>query len=456
MSTNGTGRLLIGTATILLAGAGLAAATPSPTRMAAETVPATRVIPVPTFQPRDLQQAGLPVGPGMKVYLVTIGQGDYVFEKFGHNAIWLYDETAGINAAYNYGTFDFDQPGYYRRLMRGDMQYWVEAYNGIDMINYYIRVNRSVWVQELNLPEASKQELRAILEDNARDENKYYTYDYYRDNCSTRVRDAIDRATGGAIRAQLEGQSTGTTYRWHTSRLTAEEWPAYTGLLLALGPFIDRPIDAWEEGFLPVQLMKRVSPLRIANEAGDSVPLVLLERELFASTRPSEWSDAPHRVPIYTATGLVIGGLILLLGRASKRRRAAAVAFFTLAILWSLTAGIFGTIIAALWALTHHVATYRNENVLQVNMLSLVLLVQLILLTRGRGSRSTRQLASLIAAVSAVGLIMTILPWFLQSNGPIVGLVLPIHTGLALALIQRDAGPKAAVRPVPEAKQEAA
>jgi len=399
-----------------------------------------------SWSPRDLQQAGLPVGAGMKVYLVTIGQGDFVFEKFGHNAIWLYDEAGGINAAYNYGTFDFEQPGYYRRLMKGDMKYWVEAYNGVSMINYYIRVNRSVWVQELNLTEAQKAEIRSFLENNAREENKYYTYDYFRDNCSTRVRDAIDRATGGALRAQLEGQPTGTTYRWHTSRLTADEWPAYTGLLLALGPFIDRPIDAWEEGFLPVQLMKRVSSLRITNADGASVPFVLLERQLFGSTRPTEWDRPPRRTPIYTAAGLLIGGFLLLLGRASKRRRIAAILFFGLAVIWSLAAGIFGAIVAALWAATNHVATYRNENVMQVNVLSLVLLVQLVLLMRGRAGRAARLTATTIVVLSAIGLLMTILPWFPQANGPIVGLILPIHAGLALGLIQRGQPPGADVR----------
>jgi Domain of unknown function (DUF4105) len=390
------------------------------------------------WSPRDLQEPGLPVGGGMKVYLITIGQGDQVFEKFGHNAIWLYDEAAGINAAYNYGTFDFAQPGYYRRLMKGDMQYWMEAYNGVSMINYYISVNRSVWAQELNLTESQKSELRSALENNALEENKYYTYDYYRDNCSTRVRDAIDRAAGGVVRAQLVGQPTNTTYRGHTSRLTADEWPAYTGLLLAMGPMVDRPIDAWEESFLPVQLMKRISLVRTTNADGDSVPLVMLERQLFGSTRPAEWDRPPRRIPVYTAAGVLFGGLLLLLGRESKRRRWAAVAFFALAIVWSLAAGIFGGMIAALWAVTDHVATYRNENVLQVNMLSFVLLVQLILLTRGRAARSAQLMAKTIVVLSAIGLVMSILPWFPQHNGPIVGLVLPIHAGLALALMQRD------------------
>ena len=88
----------------------------------------------------------------------------------------------------------------------------------------YERDNRSVWVQELELPPSAKAQLQAFLRWNAEPEHRFYHYDYYRDNCSTRVRDALDRvAERRAARARPTRVPAGTTYRFHTQRLTAND-----------------------------------------------------------------------------------------------------------------------------------------------------------------------------------------------------------------------------------------
>ena len=140
---------------------------------------------------------------------MTMGPGAEVWERFGHNAIWIHDPTAEPDTAYNYGLFDFRQENFLLRFARGEMWYWMAGFPAEAYVQTYVEDNRSVWLQELNLPPAARLELRRFLRWNERPANRFYHYDYYNDNCSTRVRDAIDRVIGGAIRQQTAAHADG-------------------------------------------------------------------------------------------------------------------------------------------------------------------------------------------------------------------------------------------------------
>src|SRR6185295_13255419 len=100
--------------------------------------------------------------------------------------------------------------------------------------------NRSILIQELDLTPAEKAELRAALEVNARPENRLYKYDYFLDNCSTRVRDAVDRLVDNGLHRSALGPGR-LTLRDHALRMTAEPLWLYVALDLVLGPNVDRP-----------------------------------------------------------------------------------------------------------------------------------------------------------------------------------------------------------------------
>lgn len=381
-------------------------------------------------------------GAHLRVWLLSVGQGDAIWERFGHNAIRVLDETTGTDAAWNYGVFDFAAPGYIARLVRGELMYWLEPYDSEVLIDYYIRSNRSVWLQELNLTPAQKADLNDFLQWNGRDENRFYRYDYYRDNCSTRVRDALDRVLGGQLAAALHARTGRSTYRDHTQRLLADRVPEATGTLLAMGPGTDRPLDAWEEAFLPVQLMEQTHSVEIRGPDGAPQPLVLEERLVFAAERAAERAAAPQRLAWYSAAGLGIGMLMLGLGTKARASRAARFAFLSVAFACALLAGVFGTVIAGLWAFTEHTFTFNNENVLQASPLSLALAVMILLGIRMR--ERTARLAIVIAGLSALGFVLQILPGLDQSNGEVIGLALPLHTALALSLARTVGNPSSA------------
>jgi hypothetical protein len=369
----------------------------------------------------------------LTVYLMTMGPGKHVWERFGHNAIWIHDPVRGTDQTYNYGLFDFRQQNFLLRFVQGRMWYWMQGFPAQSYVESYRRANRSVWVQELEIPLAARRELQEFLEWNERPENRFYHYDYYLDNCSTRVRDALDRALSGQIRASTTHVPSGTTFRFHTLRLTENDPVIYTGLLLALGQPVDRPSSQWEEMFLPLALRERVRNLQVLGADGRKVPLVKSERTLFQSTTP-----APPGVPSswlgwYLMIGVLIGGASFALGAAAATRRKWRLGFLAITWMWFIVSGVAGLVLVGLWGFTDHAAAYRNENVLQMDVLVLPLLwlVTRMVLGSSRRSRLAVLLAGTVAAISLLGLLLKLSPQFYQVNESIIALALPAHLGIA-------------------------
>jgi hypothetical protein len=407
--------------------------------------------------PAGAQDGGAPE-PELTVVLLTMGQGDAVWEKFGHNALWIHDPAAGTDRVYNYGIFDFNSPGYWGRFVKGDWLYELGVTDIHSTLYVYRYLNRSVWGQELALTPAERRELQAFLETNARPENREYLYDYFRDNCSTRVRDALDRVLGGRLRAATAGMPTGTTYRWHSERLIAEDRVSYVGLAAGLGPAADREIDRWEEMFLPFAVQARVRELRTVDEAGREVPLVAREWTMFeAVDRFGERDAPPFWTPWFLLAGVLLGGALVALARALPRSRAARAAFAALSSLWLLFAGLGGFVLLFLWALTNHAIAYRNENLLQLSPLAIPLIVLAPLAALGvrAAVRPARLLAGAVAALSVLGFLMQVLPGIDQRNAQIIAFALPVNLALAwaLAMIESRRGERAAPLPKGRARE---
>ena len=180
-------------------------------------------------------------GSLLRIWLVTAGPGDAVWERYGHNAIRVLDTATGRDVAYNWGIFDFEQVDFIPRFLRGRMLYMMAPFQSQSMLAAYARVDREVVVQELDLTPAQKLELRDLAERNALPENRDYAYQYFLDNCSTRVRDLLDLVLGGSLRAEFESSPGGVSFRDHIRRLTQDDPLIFTGMDLLLGAPGDRP-----------------------------------------------------------------------------------------------------------------------------------------------------------------------------------------------------------------------
>jgi hypothetical protein len=381
-------------------------------------------------------QDDLVPGSTLEISLLTVGPGEIYFERFGHNAIVVRDSRTDRTIAYNYGLFDFDQEDFFLNFARGRMQYLIAANSYEDDLAFYRSEGRSIVEQPLALTPAQRVALRDYLEWNARPENATYRYDYFVANCSTRVRDVLDRVVGGAIREQTRGRSRGYTYRLDALRLMAPQ-PALMLLIdLGLGPFADQRLDLWQESFVPMAFSDALADVNVPVATGH--PLAGTPRVVAESRIGSPPALPPDLRVAFLVLGIAIGLSVLALGHA-HRRRGARIALFVVGTLCALFCGLGGLVLLALWGLTDHVAAWRNENLFLLDPLCLWLVPAWLCAARARWrpGRGTVVVAACIALLAAFALFSKILPWFVQANVHWIALWLPIHLAFAIVLARR-------------------
>jgi hypothetical protein len=377
------------------------------------------------------QSAGAPPGSELTVYLMTMGQGDEVWEKYGHNAIGIRNRLTNTDIVYNWGIFSFEEPGFIARFLRGDTMYWMAGFDAAASVAQYRMLNRTVEVQELNLSPPQRVELLNFIQWNAQEENKFYRYDYFLDNCSTRVRDALNRVLGGAIKLATDTINTGTSYRWHALRLMAEDRLTTVGVDIGLGRPTDRPITAWEEMFIPMKVRDHLRNIRVPDESGRLVPLVMSETVLYEAQREPERTTPPALFPPLAILGLLLGGGLAWLGR--RKHGAAA----PLAIAGGIVLGVLGAVLFLLRFMTLHVATYGNTNMFVYNPLWLAVVVAYL----GAGNNATMRrvvfwLATLAGVLTAFGIVAPFIPGLKQGSIAVIALAAPL--GLAAAYVLRE------------------
>lgn len=393
------------------------------------------------FVRSDAQQApnATPPVPGTEitVTLVTFGLGHEVFERFGHNALMFQDARTHQSVAYHWGLFSFGEPGFLVRFLTGDTKYWMGAVDAQALIESERLRGRPITLQRLNLTPAQALALRDYVQWNERDENKFYRYDYYRDNCSTRLRDALDRVIGGAIETKSASVVTDLTYRSETLRLTDGLKPVQLGTDIALGRPADVPLTQWQSFFIPMRLRDAIRSVQIVGANGALVPLVAHEEAVPLPPTPAavpELTSAPELKWRYGALGLALAALVVFLRIMMVSRRSAAWGLALFGSVWALLGGMIGVILLLAWLATKHVFWGYNENVLLLSPLSLLLVVLIpAALLRGKAERATRMIAAMVAAMGLLALFLAFAPGG-EENGALVALALPVHLALAWAL----------------------
>jgi hypothetical protein len=217
------------------------------------------------------------------VVLMTMGVGSLIWERHGHIALCVIYEDPDQDACYNYGVADFQHPlGMATGFFRGTPSFWADKEAPINMLWTYLRTDRTIWVQPLPLDDAQKKQVIDKLEHDILIENRYYAYDHFWDNCTTRVRNIIDDATNHAL-LNMKEPSDGKTYR-DFAREGFFGVGHYVPLIitdLAMGRVTDRVPSYWERMFLPDYLREAVAkkwniqpiPIYVRSECrGSTVP----------------------------------------------------------------------------------------------------------------------------------------------------------------------------------------
>ena len=403
--------------------------------IASASVPARAQLPAALMGDSPLYEPGRNV----TVTLLTMGNGEAVWEMFGHTAIMIHSDRTGRDTVFNWGAFDFHQPYFILHFLENLNRYQMAGETLDNLLYNYRGWNRSVTAQELALSAAQKDTLLAIIRENAKPENLTYSYDYFVDNCATRPRDILDRVLGGQLRVGADSIS-GTSYRWHTLRLMQDNKPLVLGVDIGLGEPSDKPITAWQEMFLPKKLHDWVATRRVRDSTGASQPLVRSERVLFQSTRAPEATKPPALGLALWPIGIVLGALFAWLGvRSTPERRGARITSSVVFSVWCAAAGILGLLLTILWTLTAHRFAYANENLLLFNPLWLVLAFTIPM---ARATRFSYRLLTFLVALTVLAFVAHV-GISRQQNLAIIGLALPAAIGLWLGvrarLMQRTA-----------------
>ncbi|GAB3824960.1 Lnb N-terminal periplasmic domain-containing protein [Pontibacter rugosus] len=306
--------------------------------------------------PAWAQFDGYQLSPQAKISLITCSSGEDLYAVFGHSAVRVNDPVSGLDVIFNYGTFDFNEPNFYLKFARGKLNYKLSAAQFQDFVYSYVQDNRSVYEQELNLNPAQKQQYWDFLTNNYLPENRFYLYDFFFDNCATRIRDGLEAALPNQISFNISSFDEDYSFRNLIDLyLPPQPWGDF-GIDLALGARIDQEATPYQYMFLPDYLAKGFANATIAQD-GMAAPLTLERHTIFEREPVPFASGLLTPMVLFWAFFFVVAALTVLDAVKNRRSRVFDMVFFFIL-------GLLGIVVLLLWTATDHQATAYNFNLL--------------------------------------------------------------------------------------------
>lgn len=293
------------------------------------------------------------LSPLAKVSLLTVGTADELSSQFGHTAIRIQDPTTNFDTVLGYGGFDFEDPNFYFKFTTGKLDYSMTASRYDRFIARYKIEKRWVQEQTLNLTHEQKNTLFAFLQNNYREENRTYKYDFLFDNCATKIPEVFSAIYNNSLNFDSSYIKKTSTFRQliHET-LDTNSWSTF-GIDLALGAVIDRKASAWEHQFLPLYVQQQFRHIKI-----DGVPLVGNEK-LVLDVPPLPKKNNFFLSPLFFLLVLLLITVFITYTDHKKQRRSRWLDFSLF-----LVTGIVGLLITFLWFATDHSSTKLNFNIL--------------------------------------------------------------------------------------------
>lgn len=309
----------------------------------------------------------VPLSETSEISIITIGPGAELYDKFGHSAFRIQDPATGQDVVFNYGVYDFDTPNFYTKFARGKLLYQLGVSYYQPFFQSYVAQNRWVKEQTLNLNYTEKQAISDFLWNNARPENKKYKYDFFFDNCATKIRDVVQKVLGNKLEYKEDHLKEDLTFRQLIQQnLTANTWGSM-GIDIALGAVIDRKAKPIEYQFLPEYVYEGAANA-IIHRNGISESLVKKTTVLFENT------PTPTETNFLLSPLFVLGilGLLILFITYRDYKRNTRSQYLDLFIFF-LT-GLVGVFLLLLWFATDHTATANNYNLLWAFPVSILII----------------------------------------------------------------------------------
>ncbi|MEO5649096.1 MAG: DUF4105 domain-containing protein [Ginsengibacter sp.] len=291
----------------------------------------------------------------LRISLLTATPGEELYSTFGHSALRVTDTVSNTDVVYNYGTFNFDEPNFYTKFVRGKLSFYLSTDNLENFIAEYQYENRGITEQVLNLSCAQKDNINRLLQANMMAHNRVYKYDFTFDNCTTRLRDLVEKATDSTVHfgEALQAKASFRDLIYEYLNANDKQW-SKLGIDILLGSKMDVIMKPREVMFLPDYLMKTFDSSSI-----DSRPLVSDKQSLYHTDHPgNKKNNLAHPFFIFTCLFVLIAFLSFSKSLVIQRFLSSFDGF-----LFFIT-GLLGVLLLFMWFGTDHIMCKNNYNLL--------------------------------------------------------------------------------------------
>ena len=298
-----------------------------------------------------------PLSSSAEISILTIAPGESLNDTWGHSAIRVKDIDFDI--VFNYGTYDFNTPNFYTKFMRGKLLFDLGINQYDSFLFHYSYQNREVKEQVLHLTNKEKQAYFDFLTNNAKPANRKYLYDFFFDNCATKLREVNTDILKKNVIYKDNFFRENTTFRdLIYQKLDTHPWGKF-GIDIALGSVIDRNASPEEFSFLPSYTFETFKTASVMRE-GKSMPLIketkILYKQKDTLKSVSFFSKIFSPVLVFSAIALLV--LIITYFDFKRKRQTKIVDFLLL-----FCTGLVGLLVFLLWFATDHSATKDNFNI---------------------------------------------------------------------------------------------
>lgn len=290
----------------------------------------------------------------IKISLLTCSPGEELYSTFGHTALRVTDSSTGTDIIFNYGTFEF-APDFYVKFIKGKLLYFLSVQHFNEFVYQYQAESRSIVEQDLLLDCTEREKLFRALQLNAREENRYYRYDFLVDNCTTRARDIVASTTDTSIRFHNILPAEVPTFRdlIHTYLDDGGQYWSKLGIDMLLGSRVDKKVSNLQAMFLPEYLMKGFDSATLGNQK-----LVIPPQQILAM--PTPLNKKSLFIPSIVFSALLLLSIVLYFIRSKQANVALSVLDFVL--FFSL--GLAGLLMIFMWFGTEHTVCRDNFNLI--------------------------------------------------------------------------------------------
>lgn len=319
---------------------------------------------------------GLPLSPFSKVSILTCDPNTEPYAIFGHSAIRIRDSLSGVDVVFNYGTFDFDDPRFYIKFLAGRLDYYLSSAPFQEFLQEYKEDHQMVREQVLNMQGPEKQLLWEKLLENLKLKNRYYKYDFFYDNCSTRIRDDIDRIYGSRYRVDDPAAGNDVPAAGNNKSFRQEIRPYFAynpwigfGIDVCLGLPADKRPSRNERMFLPQNLFEALEHSSIGQPQS-----AIGRQRLVSATVVYDFNHTTHGLPAFNWNSPIVVnwillaiGLLVVVGEIKSKRHWAV---FDV-LVFGLT-GMVGFALLYLWLFTDYTVARVNLNLIWACPLNLL------------------------------------------------------------------------------------